>query len=677
MKERRHFWMSLNLVKRNIIFFLLMGVLISLIAIWVIPRFMDRTGLFVQTYVSPEMSTTLDRDVVSVTEEGILFRQDYQPAREMIKSLLIRLNVEERNGSGRIYLRILSPQDRTVLAETSISIDSVYEEREYLFEFPKAVLLNPGEAYELEMSVTCEDSVHSIAIFRSAEEDNRVPYVERSYFRGHESKTVFNIILFVCVELIMLMVWECVNKPRFDKVSKLDVLFVVISILFCCIFFNQGGDMSITITHSMDLLHLIENGKTMDFYDYVLHKAIQGGYSGGIENIQASAFYNFAMYLVLAIILAPFELVNKILGIDCEMIIYITYFNIVLSFVLVGSAFLICRIYKKIDGESQSSKQFMYLYLTSATLMFATLGFSQMDIFVVTCFLFALERYVSGKYIHFSLIMSFAVMLKMFPLLFYIPLILLVEKRPLHIIKHFAICMVFTLVNALTFGRSEGYQITQKALGSSYGFVTRVVSQGFEVNFGKSSFFIVLLVLLCVYCFNKKAEEAEIRRYAITIPLIVFGSFVVFVGWHPQWLTYFVPFMILALGCMKNPVALYCEWGISVVYIALSACVYTLNADNYMINQGLFAYLMRDSYSGVMLRESVEKISPVAVTLIISAFSALVIAFCVGAVNKLNYKQEYVRQNEEYAYDRWIVLIRIATIYAFTLLLLLLYFYVG
>ena len=93
MKERRHFWMSLNLVKRNIIFFLLMGVLISLIAIWVIPRFMDRTGLFVQTYVSPEMSTTLDRDVVSVTEEGILFRQDYQPAREMIKSLLIRLNV--------------------------------------------------------------------------------------------------------------------------------------------------------------------------------------------------------------------------------------------------------------------------------------------------------------------------------------------------------------------------------------------------------------------------------------------------------------------------------------------------------------------------------------------------------------------------------------------------------
>ena len=118
--------------------------------------------------------------------------------------------------------------------------------------------------------------------------------------------------------------------------------------------------------------------------------------------------------------------------------------------------------------------------------------------------------------------MSFAITFKMFALFVFIPLVLLFEKRVLHIIKHFVIGISLYFLTGLMFINSKGYK---DALSFSGDIKDRLFMNGISTQMGTISFFTCVMILLCVFAYVKKCDDdTEFNTYALYITFAAFGK---------------------------------------------------------------------------------------------------------------------------------------------------------
>ena len=99
------------------------------------------------------------------------------------------------------------------------------------------------------------------------------------------------------------------------------------------------------------------------------------------------------------------------------------------------------------------------------------------------------------------------------------------------------------------------------------------MESGLDVGLGRMAFFLLIVAVICVWCFEKNVDKEDIWKYVITVPLLIYGAFAIFVSWHPQWLAIFAPFLALAVGVNeKRRSLLYCEWGIGLNLLCVIKC---------------------------------------------------------------------------------------------------------
>ncbi len=363
-----------------------------------------------------------------------------------------------------------------------------------------------------------------------------------------------------------------------EQPKMIDWLLVLGLVFFCYISYNHG-DILCTSTHGKDLVECILNGTFFDFYDYT----------------QSTAVYSITVYIVFAIWSIPVFLIYGMLGIPMWGVLdyykipfpVLMWYKLLPTLFYIGIAFVLYKIVLEIKKNRNLAKWAAFLFFSSPIAMFSQFIFGQYDSIGLFFTVLALYLFIKKRYYCFSLVVSLAITYKIFAIFFFIPLILLVEKRLWHLIKYGLIAMSGYIITTLMFSGSVGYT---DAMAFSGGIAPRLFSSGINTTMGTISLFTVAMMTICVVAFNKKIKnDDEYYSYSLYIPFFVYATMFMFVLWHPQWVIFLVPFLTLVffLNSKTNSV-LILHSAMAVGYVAITVLCFVNNVDTNLLSLGIF-----------------------------------------------------------------------------------------
>jgi len=458
------------------------------------------------------------------------------------------------------------------------------------------------------------------------------------------------------------------QRPGWFDWAFAVILFAAASLFFCC-----SDDLITTAWNVDELIDAIFQGDFFHFYSRALAWALDGSHPLGTQ-IDYAAYYNIVIYLIFAVCFLPLKAISWAFHTGISSFVFVTYGKLVIAAFVLLCAYFLFRLSGKLGMNRQKSLWTVFLFLSSSTMLFGSVLFGQYDalssLFTIISLLFFMDK----KYYRFCLVMALAICCKVFALFIFIPLILLIEKRILHIIKYLLCGVSGLLFTRFLFLWDEGYAITQKSLNELFGFSDRLFEKGIPGAHGNIGLFLFVFLAVCMFCYFINPPEEKRCSYIISIPVIVYGSFFLFVSWHPQWPMIITPFVALAImSCRNIKTALLVDFGICAGHIAVAALNGT-GCDIYIVNGGILPYIFGEKYRGISFVYLYEKLGlPLVVP---ATVFAVCLAFFIWLVFYNQYKNNFSGiQAEKTEIDRGILWLRASAILLYIIPSLALYFW--
>lgn len=460
---------------------------------------------------------------------------------------------------------------------------------------------------------------------------------------------------------------------RSEKPKIVDWLLFIVICLISFLLFCQGGDLNITAQHSVILLDATIHGQFFHFYTYVYDLVSKGGSS-------SPAYYSVFLYGTFSIWNLPLWLFSKITGIAINSFVLMMWSKTLILVCTLYSGYLVYKIGLTLKMAINKSKWMMFVYLTSPILMFGTVIFGQYDIFGVVATLLGILMFLKKKPYQFAMFMALAISYKNFAALIFIPLILLTEKSVFHIIKYYAIGFsLFLLQNIVFFLSDPGYVKVQVEGESTYGFFHSVFTYGLPSGYGVSSYIGITFMILCAFAYRKNIKNAfELGQYTIYIPLVIYGVFFAFLGWHPQWVVILVPYMVIAaFNCKDFKLSMFIDIAMSIGYMLMSMIKYVDNVDQNMINAGILPKLFHVSYDNSVTFADIATKAHIPYELLITLFVGAIFVNIIIKFPGLNKNTNVNELKEETTFvpERSVLWVRALSIFIFILPTLVLYFH--
>lgn len=426
--------------------------------------------------------------------------------------------------------------DNTIVQEWRLEPADVISEKGVFLDKP---LMVDGKNVELRVVVHSEEEEAPITIRSTSHIENnrlscRIGNTDTMrtlclQIRGSYDMHVARLFIF-CVfsyTILFLMLYNSIYNPVFEKKNAIDKIIILGSMISCTFFFSHFNDMKVITELSYQLLKAIQEGKFFQFYEYALKNS---DYSG-------NANYNILLYMITAVIDLPVLIGNK-LGFGISKILENIYINAVLCviFYFTGKLLKKILILWKLDAvDVEIAETFYYL---NSILLFASVGYGQLDIVCAAVLLWALYFYSKDKMDWFAIILSVSIAMKSFPLLILLPLVLLREKRILYIIRYFIEGMFAPILFYLLYGRTEAW----KEIQSQYDFVKSLFRHTLT---SRISLFCMLYILICIVCYFHASMENY--KNILLSGIAVYAVFAVFAEWFPHYLTIFAIFLGLSV----------------------------------------------------------------------------------------------------------------------------------
>ena len=329
------------------------------------------------------------------------------------------------------------------------------------------------------------------------------------------------------------------HKPKNKLIVSWSILISIIIILFFCFIYS---DILITTKHSINLLQTIYSGHPLGFYSsnygLVVDKFLP---------IATMACYELPIFIIFAIWNIPLWIAQNFYHVQItESLICLIWLKSILLVFLVSCALVI----KKICVEIQISKKYIpwvvFAFVSSPLLIMPIFIMNQYDIIELFFILLGLLVYIKGKFKWFVFWFAIAILIKLFALFIFIPLVLLMNKKSAKIIKYICIGLLPLLITKLISYQMPMYKESMASFSDE--MLTKIFAQGINVNFGSASLFCIALVAVAIYCYKKNIRsKEELYKFSIYIPLLIFSCFFMFVDFHPYWIVLVTPFIAITL----------------------------------------------------------------------------------------------------------------------------------
>lgn len=321
-----------------------------------------------------------------------------------------------------------------------------------------------------------------------------------------------------------------------DKKEVIIYLPYIATLVFCFFVFQQGD-----IFHTSSSSYAYLEGHFTDFYDY--NKPFTGKND-----------YYALMYIIFAIWNIPLKIMQIAHDVPTQGLIlkpielFWTKLLLVVFFFLTG--LVIYKITKLITDNKLKCKKIACIFITSPIAVFAVFIFGQYDIIGLFFTMLGIYFYIKKDYLRFSIAFSISISLKFFPLIIFIPLILLSHKKILSIIKYTMIGLLATLIQILMYVNNEAFKENMFSLASGKINSLKILQLS-DIN--NAPYLIIVFFIICIYAYIKEIKSDAIRnRCTIFLCLISYATLFSTIVWHPQWLILITPFFALSYLYIKD-----------------------------------------------------------------------------------------------------------------------------
>lgn len=352
------------------------------------------------------------------------------------------------------------------------------------------------------------------------------------------------------------------------------VIFTALAAI--CFFTLQQGDILHTGGSSIAYL----NGHILDFYDY--NKPYMR-----VNNYLPSTYILFAIWNI------PIRLFNLVTvptqQVSTKILMWYKLFP---SLVYLFCAFLIYQISMEIGFDQKKAKLCAYAFLTTPIGFFSQFIFGQYDILTVCFVLLGLYYYFKNDTVKFVLFFGFAITFKYFALFVFIPLLLLREKKIWRILRDAFCVLIPFIVEVSVYIHSAAFR------SGVFGFraTNYILNASIRLSITEVKLFILVWSLLCAWAFftNSLSSHDEVKWALYFCNLILFPLFGLSI-WHPQWLLFMIPFLVMAAFINKRPdVYFLLDILMMIFFIGFTVVTFTHNVDQDMFKLGILGRYVKD-----------------------------------------------------------------------------------
>lgn len=312
-----------------------------------------------------------------------------------------------------------------------------------------------------------------------------------------------------------------------------DLLF---TILLCAAFYCVTGhdDLLETSNHAWLLLDCIKNGQFLDYYNVVM------AHQNSLYYLN-NAHYNILCYALYAIWQLPVYLVSQLGHIAVSERFLMFWSKAVGVAAFAGCAALLGRIAVRLGHPPEDSHFIPLYFVLDPIAFFAAIVMGQYDSLCLLFLLAAILCWLDGRMLRFSLLAGVALVFKFFPLLLFLPLLVLTEKRPLRCAGYLLASLWLYIPTALLFrGRTGDMSVFNGEV------IQRIFAAKLAGGLDDLPIYLILYACLLLGCYLYRPQSRQAAAACMPwLGLAVYGLLFVFVSWHPQWLILLAPFVVL------------------------------------------------------------------------------------------------------------------------------------
>lgn len=349
--------------------------------------------------------------------------------------------------------------------------------------------------------------------------------------------------------------WSRISSKFKDTEKPLPVDWALFALIAATLFVSYiYWDIVATTKHGINLWNALEQGKLLKFYSFNIQAKPDSIFVG-----PSDAVYDFPMYIPFAIWNLPLWILERFMGVTIyTSTICLIYMKSILLPFLFGSALMIRNICKQIGMGKNRASWAVFIFLSSTFTFAALFVDSQYDIMSIFFVLVGIHLLLKSNMRYFLLAFAIAVAFKLFALLIFIPIILLIEKKVLKILGYCLSAVSLVAFSKFIFMFDSGTHLA----GKTYRYLISFIF-GNKLPIGQAGFFIsiVLIVVLYVFCYQKKAPTNEqLGIWAIYVSFATYAVLLMLNPAHPYWLILMAPFssilMLQNRGTLKTSMLL-------------------------------------------------------------------------------------------------------------------------
>lgn len=366
-------------------------------------------------------------------------------------------------------------------------------------------------------------------------------------------------------------------KRNIDDLKPFNIMdiFFFLLLTIICYFLFQHPDL----LHTGKSAYTLFRGHFFDFYEE----------NSKIEGILGNNYLisTYILYVIWNLPIYFFKIIKNPYT-DSGFIIF-WYKALPLVF-LIGSAYVMYRIGELIGLSKKYSKLMVILWISSPILFFSQFIFGQYDIFTVFFTLLGIFFYLKSNRWLFILFFSISFTFKYFPLFIFIPLLFLVEKRPLYILRDLFLGAMFPLLEILPYFNSPSF-ITHVG---GFGALERTFTAGLNLFSGFNiSVLIVIWGIICAVAYLKEIENNnEFIKWTFYLAMFSSSLLFAFILWHPQWLLFATPFLAITTFIHKRAnFFLLLDLVMMFFFVAFTVIVFQANVDQKLFALGILGKL--------------------------------------------------------------------------------------
>lgn len=358
------------------------------------------------------------------------------------------------------------------------------------------------------------------------------------------------------------------NSIKNFKLKYDWILFFIIAII-CFVCFQQSD-----ILHTGGSSFAYLNGHIFDFYDY---------------NVQYMTANNYlpSTYILFAIWNIPIRLLGLVveptLAVGLSVVLW---YKLLPTLFYFGSGMVFYQILLQLGTTRKKAELGVFIFLSSPIGFFSQFLFGQYDSFTLFFVLCGVYFWIKNDFWKFIIFFGVGITFKYTALLIFVPLLLLREKRYFRIIKACLLAIFPFALEVIAYIPSEAFR------NGVFGFkaVGYITGLQFSTTYFQISPIIVLWLLLCSFAFLHNPEN-KIDEYKWGVWLSSLVCFLIFglCQWHPQWLLFMIPFLVLGMLYHEKVEAfLILDLLLMGAFVLVTVAMWPNHVDQNLMGLGIF-----------------------------------------------------------------------------------------